>query len=335
MQEKMIEIYKKLECIQKSKVIAYVTGDRKNMETQIGADVVDIFGKHLELIGKVNKITLLLYTLGGDTMATWNIVNLIREYCDELEIIVPRKARSSGTIMCLGANKIILTHQSTLGPIDPSVNSPLGTRVNINGQQITLPTSVESVKGYFNLAKKELGIRNSRDLIQAFLKMSDTINPLLIGDVYRRQGQIKMIAKKLLVYQNCSRKQKKVIINFLCSDSGSHDYAISYKEAKSLGLNVEIANNSLNSLINEWYDMICDELQLSNPYNPLLELAQLNSKDYNYKRVVLDSVDYGREQFVSKGTIQKIMLPINQIGQPTQQINDNRTFEGWEKDADK
>ena len=331
MKQTLKDVYQKISKLQNSKIIAYVTGDRRNMETQIGADVVDIFGKHLESIGKTHRITLILYTLGGDTMATWNIVNLIREYCDELEIIVPRKARSSGTIMCLGANKIILTHQSTLGPIDPSLNSPLGTKVKINGQEISLPTSVESVKGYFNLAKLELGIRTSRDLIQAFLKLSETLNPLLMGDVYRRQGQIKMIAQKLLVYQNCKKKQKTSIINFLCSDSGSHDYAINYTEAKQLGLNVELASAELNSLINDWYNIICDELQLNSPYNPIFELAQQNSKSYEYKRVILDSLEYGREQFVSKGTLQKIIL---QTGVPNQQINDNRIFEGWEKDAD-
>lgn len=331
MKQTLKDVYQKISKLQNSKIIAYVTGDRRNMETQIGADVVDIFGKHLESIGKTHRITLILYTLGGDTMATWNIVNLIREYCDELEIIVPRKARSSGTIMCLGANKIILTHQSTLGPIDPSLNSTLGTKVKINGQEISLPTSVESVKGYFNLAKHELGIRTSRDLIQAFLKLSETLNPLLIGDVYRRQGQIKMIAQKLLVYQNCKKKQKTSIINFLCSDSGSHDYAINYTEAKQLGLNVELASAELNSLINDWYNIICDELQLNSPYNPIFELAQQNSKSYEYKRVILDSLEYGREQFVSKGTLQKIIL---QTGVPNQQINDNRIFEGWEKDAD-
>lgn len=323
MKQKLLEIYEKIEKIRHSKVIAYVTGDRTNMETQIASDSIDVFGKHLEAIGQTEKITLILYTLGGDTMATWNIVNLMREYCAILEIIVPRKARSSGTIMCLGANNIILTHQSTLGPIDPSLNSPLGTKVNINGQEVALPTSVESVKGYFNFAKYELGIRDSKDLIQAFLKLSDTINPLLIGDVYRRQGQIKMIAQKLLAYQDCT-KSKKTIINFLCSDSGSHDYAINYKEAKELGLNVELANESLNVLINEWYEIISGELELNNPYNPIFELAESNSKAYKYIRVIMDSIKYGREQFVSKGMLQKTTrMP----GMP-EQISDNRSFEG-------
>ena len=332
MQKKLLDIYKEIEKLRNSKVIAYVTGDRVNMETQIGADVVDIFGRHLESIGKVNKITLILYTLGGDTMATWNIVNLIREYCDELEIIVPRKARSSGTIMCLGANKIILTHQSTLGPIDPSLNKKIKIKVNINGQTITLPTSVESVKGYFNLAKKELHIKNSRDLINAFIKLSETLNPLLIGDVYRRQGQIKMIAQKLLMYQCCSKKQRNKIVNFLCSDSGSHDYTISFKEAQQLGLNVELVDDKLNTLINKWYELISDEMLLKTPYNPVLELAQTQSKTYEYIRVILDSITYGRERYVSKGTLQKIVY---QTGVPNQQINDNRIFEGWEKDATK
>lgn len=331
MKQKLLKIYEKIEKIRNSKVIAYVTGDRANMEAQIAPDSIDIFGKHLEAIGQTVKITLILYTLGGDTMATWNIVNLIREYCTKLEIIVPRKARSSGTIMCLGANNIILTHQSTLGPIDPSLNSPLGTKVNINGQELALPTSVESVKGYFNFAKYELGIRDSKDLIQAFLKLSDTINPLLIGDVYRRQGQIKMIAQKLLAYQDCT-KNKKTIINFLCSDSGSHDYAINYKEAKELGLNVELANESLNGLINEWYEIISGELELNNPYNPIFELAESKSKTYKYIRVIMDSIKYGREQFVSRGLLQKTMM---MPGMPGQQISDNRSFEGWEKDADK
>ena len=98
-----------------------------------------------------------------------------------------------------------------------------------------------------------------------------------------------------------------------------------------MGLNVELASAELNSLINDWYNIICDELQLNNPYNPIFELAQQNSKSYEYKRVILDSLEYGREQFVSKGTLQKIIL---QTGVPNQQINDNRIFEGWEKDAD-
>ena len=121
MYEERKKIYSFIEKARNTKVIAYVTGDRKNLETQIGDEVPDIFIEHLDAIGNVKKMSLLLYTRGGDTLAAWSIVNLIREYCEELEIIVPNKCRSAGTLISLGANNIVMTKHATLGPIDPSI----------------------------------------------------------------------------------------------------------------------------------------------------------------------------------------------------------------------
>ena len=51
------KFYQQLEKERNSKVIAYVTGDRPGMETQIGADVPDVLLEHLDKYGKVNKIS--------------------------------------------------------------------------------------------------------------------------------------------------------------------------------------------------------------------------------------------------------------------------------------
>lgn len=329
MKKELFNIYEEFEKLTESKVIAYVTGDRPRMETVIGKDVIDIFGDHLESMGKVKKITLILYTCGGDTMAAWNLINLIREYCDELDIIVPRKARSAGTIMCLGANKIYMTRQSTLGPIDPSINNPLCPKININGNSIPMQTSVESVKGYFDLAKNELKIKTESELIKPFIKISENLHPLLLGDVYRIKEQIKMIAQKLLDSQLTDKKTKERIVNFLCSDSGSHDYSISFTEAKNLGLKVDLVTTEMNSLINRWYQYIEKEMLLRNTYDPVIDLAQTSLIEYNYIRACVDSINYGRNIFVSQGKLMKIVL---QTGMPNQQINDTRIFEGWKKD---
>jgi hypothetical protein len=330
--KKLLTIYNKLEETTSSKIIVYVTGDRPGMETQINKDVVDIFGDHLEKIGKCKKITLLLYTIGGDTMATWNIINLMKEYCDEIDIIVPRKARSSGTIMCLGANTIFMTRQTTLGPIDPSITRPLGPTIDMPGQRVQLPTSVESVNGYFDLVKKELGIKDSQSLVQSLNKLTDRLHPLVLGDVYRVKSQIKMIASKLLGDRIHSNKIKNKIINFLCGDSGSHDYAISYTEAKQLGLNVRLVTEELNILITDWYNLISDQLKLRNKYDPVLELAQTATIQYKYVRAFIDSVASGRNHFVSEGTLNKI---VQQIGVLNGQIVDTRIFEGWKNDIQK
>lgn len=64
-----LEKYRWIESNRESKLLVYFTGDRLGMEAQIASDILDYFSEHLDKIGKVEKISLLLYTQGGDTMA--------------------------------------------------------------------------------------------------------------------------------------------------------------------------------------------------------------------------------------------------------------------------
>ena len=89
------------------------------METVIASDCVNLFVDLLDKIGPTPKISLLLHTNGGDTLTAWRLVNLIRSFADELEVIISLKALSSGTLISLGADRLIMTKQAVLGPIDP------------------------------------------------------------------------------------------------------------------------------------------------------------------------------------------------------------------------
>src|SRR6059036_2761917 len=140
-----VEYYKQLEQVRGSKVLLYVTGDRRQLETQIGKEVLDFFVHHLDLIDHAKKITLYLYTNGGDVIAAWSIANLIRQFCDEFEVIVSSKALSGGTLICLGADAIVMTKQAVLGPIDPSTNSPLNPQVPGAPPHVRAPVSVEAI----------------------------------------------------------------------------------------------------------------------------------------------------------------------------------------------
>ena len=69
-----IELYQKLEENLGSKVLVYITSDRAGFEANIAQDVIDLFINQLDNIGIQQKISLYLYTRGGDTAAAWNIV---------------------------------------------------------------------------------------------------------------------------------------------------------------------------------------------------------------------------------------------------------------------
>lgn len=321
------KFYEKIEQERNSKVIAYVTGDRPGLETIIGNETPDIFLEHLDAIGKVDKISLIVYTRGGDTLAAWNIVNLFREFCNKFEIIVPNKCRSAGTLMSLGADSIIMTKQATLGPIDPSITRAMSPIIpNANPPQ-KLSISVESVKGYFSLLKEELGAKDNASLATAYSKLVDYIHPLVLGDVYRSQKQIQMLAEKLLHMHSNDKKTIKSIVSFLCSDSGSHDYTINRTEAQNLGLNIEKPSQQTYNELKAWFFDVVNELELKDVYDPSKVIGTSQQKDYTFKRCLIESVSYGQDAFVSEGTLISNIINVNGTNQRT--ISNNLRFEGW------
>lgn len=307
-----------------SRVIIYYTSNRQALSTQIANDIMPVFLEHLDKIGDSDKITLILYTLGGDTLAAWSLVNLIRNFCKEFAVITPELCRSAGTLICLGANKIIMTKQATLGPIDPSVNGPLNPRSNGNVQ---VPVSVEQVNAYLELATKELTITDDNAKANILIELSKQINPLVLGNTYRTKNQIKMLASKLLRNHNIGNGNTDKIINFLCSESGSHDYAIHRKEAKDeLGLFIEKPSPELYCNIKELHELIVDELQLREPFD-YNKFVQSNSDGlYDIKRGIIQTS--GRKDvFLTTVKIKTDILPDGSSVK-----HNNATDKGWKNE---
>lgn len=321
--------YRTLEQNRGSKLLVYITGDRPGMETQIHQEVLDYFSNHLDTFSLPQKISLFLYSRGGNTLAGWSIVNLIRQFCKEFEVIVPAKALSTATIICLGSNKVLMTKQATLGPIDPSVNTPLNPQIPGAGPQAKMPVSVEAMKGFLELAKNEVGIKHQEDLTKVVLKLADSVHPLVLGEAYRARTQIKFLARRLLSQQIKDTKKINKIIDFLCSESGSHDYTINRREGRDvLGLQIEKPDDALYILIKTIYDDIRNELQLNNPYNPMSLLGTNSQVNYSLPRSLIESVTGGSDRFISEGILRRRQI---QVAPNVQQeaVDDQRTFEGW------
>ncbi len=233
------QIYREIECDRDTKLLNFVTSDRAGMETQIAQDCVDLFVDLLDKIGPTKRISLLLHTNGGQTSAAWRLVNLVRTFCDELEVLIPLKALSAGTLISLGADKIVMTKQAALGPIDPSLTHPLNLAIPVGNQVARVPVSVEAVRGYLDAVKEDLKVKNEASLAQVMMDLSNKVHPLVLGEIFRSREQIRFLADKLIRGQVTDANKIKQIIDFLCADSGSHDYTINRREADQLGLRIE------------------------------------------------------------------------------------------------
>ena len=328
-----VKLYQQIEEQRASKVLTYVTSDRQNMETVIAGDCIDPFVDLLDEIGPTDRISLILHTIGGDTLAAWRLINLIRMFCDELEILIPSKAMSAGTLMSIGADKILMTKQAVLGPIDPSINNPLNPRVDVGGPQKPVSVSVESVRGYLNLTREELSIRGDDNLTRLLLALSEQIHPLVLGDIFRSREQIRFLARKLLPRQVKDEDKVRSIVDFLCADSGSHDYTIDRREANELGLNIEKPTVDFYGILRKVHESYRAELELLKPYNPQEILAKAdpeNGVSYSIPRALVEGTVGGCYRFISEGHIQVVEIS-TQGGVPQQGLQDQRTFDGWRR----
>ena len=319
----------KIEENRNSKAILYVTGDRQGLETQLGHDIIDLFVDHLDSLGPVEKISLILNTNGGNTSAAWNLVNLLHMFCDDFEVIAPGKCMSAGTLICLGANRIVMTKQATLGPIDPSIHHPLGPSIPGASEEARAPVSVEAVNGYLDAFTEE----NRR---RALLDLSNKVHPLVLGEIFRSRQQIRDLSQRLLVRHTKDSNTTNKIIDFLCSESGSHDYTMNRREAADLGLEIEKCDMELYDILRNLRESFATQMELRTPFdiNAYAENPG-NRTTYVFTRAIIESVKQGAHHFVSEGVMGTTVVanqthpnspPVEQIA-----IQDQRKFEGWRK----
>ena len=322
MYQQRIEHYRKLEKARNSKVLVYVTGDRKDLGTVIGEDAVLPIVHHLDRIKHAKVLSLVLYTQGGHTHSARSIVNLLRQFCDELEIIVPAKAHSAGTLMCLGANRIIMTKQATLGPIDPTVNLPINPAV-AGAPNTRFGVSVEDVSGYIDFAKSVL--KDETHVREAFQVLCKQVHPLVLGNAFRARNQIRMVAKKLMAHQQLEEAKVEQILSFLCSESGSHDYTIDRDEARDeLGLAIQQPDDDEYAILEPLFKDVVDELKLHEPFNPAAVLGANNQSEYVHTRALIETAEGGSHKFESEGILRRHPAPLGQAV-----YEDSRSFDGW------
>lgn len=323
--------YAELARVRGSSVLAYVTGDRPGLETSIQDDVIPLFGDLLDRYDGAKRISLYLYTRGGNTLTAWSLVNLLREFCDELEVIAPSRCHSAGTLISLGADNIVMTKQATLSPVDPSITTPLNPQMPGHSPDRRFPVSVEDIAGYIGLAQDEGGIKDPSGLAQVFQKLAHEVHPLALGRVKRARSQIEDLARKLLCLHldpDDHRDTIDGIVRILCREAGSHDYMIYRREArKSLNLPIETPSMDLYEKIRDTQTTFRKQMKLDQPFNPNVDLG-INvgqSKNYSFVRGAIETQESGGYHYIRRGRFEKVADP---SGNET--IQDHLKFEGWE-----
>ncbi len=257
--------------------LAYITSTRQGHEIQIADDILRLMYDHLEAgVEAARKgVDLFLHSNGGSGTVPWRVVSLIREYTDNLAVLVPHRAFSAATLIALGADEIVMHKMGCLGPIDPSVAN-LFNPPHPQNPSIPLAISVEDVSAYFKLIAEELGIKHEDELIQAVLALTEKVHPLALGNVQRSHNQARMMARKLLkrhMHTEADEHEITRIIDTLKSNLFYHGHPINRDEAKEdLKLKVTKPPQDVEALMWRLYLDYEKALQMTEQFNVLHEI---------------------------------------------------------------
>lgn len=190
-----------------------------------------------------------------------------------------------------------------------------------------IPVSVEAVRGFLDAAKSDLGIKDAGLLASVLNELSNKVHPLVLGEIFRSRAQIRFLAEKLLNEHVQDSGKVQGIVDFLCADSGSHDYTINRREALALGLPVEKPSAEFYEQLKAVHKDYSAEMELAVPFNPMTTVAPNSSANYSMVRGLIESVGAGSYGFVSEGTM--VRGTVNTPHGLQEQLDDRRVFEGW------
>lgn len=265
------ELISQIQKIRNSKLIVYFTGDRHPIGARIAEDAVRYLYEHLISVGKSEKIDLFIYSRGGDVSVPWRIISMLREFCSEFSVLIPYKAYSAATLLSLGADKIVMSKKAELGPIDPSLFKASSIGTGGPPQEI----SVEDVNSYISFVRERANINDQAALAQAVSILANSLTPLTLGSVNRQHSHIRLVARKILTSRKEKVEEAKIssIVETLIEKIYFHGHAIGRKEAKEIGLPVEIPDEPLEDALWKLYLIYEELLKLDDPIDPLVQLS--------------------------------------------------------------
>lgn len=167
-------------------------------------------------------IDIILHTPGGLVLASEQIACALKRHKGKVTVFVPHYAMSGGTLIALSADEIVMDPDAVLGPVDPQLGSAFA--------------------GSYPAA--------------SILKALQQPNPnrddqtLILGDVAKKAiDQVYEVVYDL-VKEKMPEEKARELAEAMSSGHWTHDYPISFDQAKSLGFPV---NDQLPA---EMYDLM-------------------------------------------------------------------------------
>lgn len=243
-----------------------------------------------ELRGKsFQELDVVLHTGGGLIEPAFNIVKLLRKHAKKVNIIVPHYAKSAGTLVCCGADKLLLGQLAELGPLDvqiPEVEDGDGRTYKsaLNGFKALEQIQRHALEN-LDIATKLIIDRTNGIKVYEAIKLGiefsghtsgclyNQLNPKTIGE-YARALEIGLRYAIMILtrYMGWGPDKALAAARELVFNYPSHSFIIDVEELKRLGFPAEEVDNTISDTV---YDLKLSLLQKEAQGSSMIKLFEL------------------------------------------------------------
>jgi len=214
-----------------------------------------------DFLGKKGKkgfqeLDLLIHTHGGEAHTAYRLIQLIRSYCNRLNVMVATHAHSGGTLIAFGADIVEMGRSATLSPID----------VQIVGNEETFGVlSVEKYIEFLEYTCKKYSFRNEKNkshfVTELTKELVEEVCPSKLGELFRLKSLTELHAKTLLheyMFKNNSDKEALAdrIVSKFTLESPTHQFVMDFELVRNSKLLVKKMEDKVYKLSTNLIDIL-------------------------------------------------------------------------------
>lgn len=231
---------------------------------------------HLRKLGKKKSLYVLPVIQNGDITVMWRMATLLREFCQELYIIMHDASSVCTSMLSLSADAILMNPFGYLSPIEMKFKHPLIdagekefplTEV-LSAAALAAPTKAKTVK--------------SEEPSPA----TDQLHPLVITAAKRQYALMRLLCGNLLKLGSMKDKpatEVDKVVTQLTETYPSANYPIAYFEARNMGLSVKETSEEVNDLL---WELIRNYMHITKP----LVSLQSKYKTVDQQSIIIESI---------------------------------------------
>jgi Serine dehydrogenase proteinase len=219
-------------------------------ENQVMQACMDAFGYP---DGKKARINVVLDSPGGSLDSAFKIVRYLTAYASELNVHVPRRAKSASTLLALGAKRIYLSRFGELGPLDTQIFDPRNPVAYVSALDCYQSVDYVRLFGVNTMSKAlrqlsadaggQIPLQDLLSTASAFA--TGGVGPMLTGiraldfGAWGRSLKIGERYAQILLEDNHPKDEAARIAERLVYSYTHHLFPIDYREAHEMGLPAE------------------------------------------------------------------------------------------------